>query len=369
MNILFVISTADVNSWVNIHIFDELSSCGHSILTFNIDLYSCKDQVNSELLRKIKTDSPKIDLLVCFEGCSIFPEIIQGVKSHGTLTLLFLNNNLHVPYTDKDIAPFFDLVWLTSFETMSLIQKWGCNCLFLPYAANPRLFKPIYRREIKGIGFIGNLYGTRSYKINDLLNANIPCFVYSSSFSGSKTVKIGTPLLPKIKISVDDLVLLKFSVGRRIIWSKVVKRFFMKQQQLLLSSPFLNQFPAVSFEEMNVLYSNFSISLGITEVWDTYVLKRPIHKLHLRTFEIPMCGGLQLVPYIKELAGYFEEDKEIIFYRSKEEYVDKAHYYLQDSKSQLRMAMKKAARRHAEQEHTWSCRFDKIFSQLNLRQK
>ena len=366
MNILFVVLPADTNSWVNFHIFDELSHCGHYIVIFNIGLYPCIDQANSELLRKIRADSPKIDLLVCFEGCPILGEIIQGVKAHGVRTLLFLNNNLHVPYTDKGVAPFFDLVWLTSSETMSLIQKWGCNCLFLPYAANPRLFKPVYGREIRGVGFIGNLYGTRCLKINDLLRADIPCFIYSSSFSSPKIAKNSAPSLSQgVKISIDDLILMKFPIGRRIIWSKVVKRFFVKQHRLLSSAPSLNQFPSVSFEDMNVLYSNFSISLGITEVWDTYVLKRPIHKLHLRTFEIPMCGGLQFAPYIRELAGYFE--KEIIFYRSKEEYVDKARYYLQNNRSQLRMAMKRAARRRAEQEHTWSCRFDKVFSRLDLR--
>ena len=50
MNILFVVLPADTNSWVNFHIFDELSHCGHYIVIFNIGLYPCIDQANSELL-------------------------------------------------------------------------------------------------------------------------------------------------------------------------------------------------------------------------------------------------------------------------------------------------------------------------------
>jgi hypothetical protein len=33
-----------------------------------------------------------------------------------------------------------------------------------------------------------------------------------------------------------------------------------------------------------------------------------------------MCGGLQFAPYIEEFAGYFEDDKEIVFYKDKSEY-------------------------------------------------
>jgi spore maturation protein CgeB len=117
---------------------------------------------------------------------------------------------------------------------------------------------------------------------------------------------------------------------------------------------------------MNELYSNFALSLNITEVWDTYVLKRPVHKLHLRAFEIPMCGGLQFAPNIEELAGYFEDDKEIVLYNDKNEYIDKAKYYLQEKLYNKRIEMKKAARLRVEQEHTWMNRFDKIFSMLNI---
>ena len=112
---------------------------------------------------------------------------------------------------------------------------------------------------------------------------------------------------------------------------------------------------------MIALYSNFALSLNISELRDTYILKIPIHKIHLRTFEIPMSGGLEFTNYTDELASYFTEDKEIILYKNHEEMIDKAKYYLNEKRETIIMKMKQAARRRAESEHTWTNRFDKVF--------
>jgi spore maturation protein CgeB len=47
---------------------------------------------------------------------------------------------------------------------------------------------------------------------------------------------------------------------------------------------------------------------------------------NMRTFEIPSMHGLQLTHFTDEQAEFFEEDKEIIFFRSIEELDDKASF-------------------------------------------
>lgn len=47
-----------------------------------------------------------------------------------------------------------------------------------------------------------------------------------------------------------------------------------------------------------------------------------------RCFEIPAAGAFLFCPYTDDLASMFEEDKEIVFYRSKEDFVQKVQYYL-----------------------------------------
>ena len=202
-------------------------------------------------------------------------------------------------------------------------------------------------------------------KFNDLLAHDIPCSIFSTELRSQAEIYESEKISrKKIRITRDDWSLLKFDIGRRILWSKWKKK--RAGDLRLLQSEILEVYPSVSFEEMNFLYSNFALSLNITEVWDTYLLHRPVHKIHLRAFEIPMCGGLQFAPYIEELADYFENGKEIVLYSTKEEYVDMARFYLRTDKSSLRMQMKYAARKRAERDHMWINRFNKIFSKLNL---
>jgi spore maturation protein CgeB len=139
---------------------------------------------------------------------------------------------------------------------------------------------------------------------------------------------------------------------------------FLAYRNQLSPGKFLEVLPSVPFEEVNAIYSNHALSLNITELRNTFNLKHPIHKLHLRTFEIAMSGGLQIAPYVEELASYFKDDEEIVLCRDDEEFVSKALFYLRPQNESLRMKMKQNARKRAEADHTWNNRFNVVFGKL-----
>ncbi|MDR0558789.1 MAG: glycosyltransferase, partial [Prevotellaceae bacterium] len=323
MNILFIY--IDDGSWFNncakIHFINELEREGHKLFFFNPDLYLSVVQANEILSAIIKENRNSYDLIVHLHGDEIlFPDTVKQIKRTGIPTLLICFDNLQSPFMHKNIAPHFDLVWLTSFETKSMFEKWGCKCIFLPYAANPHNLYPDFSEEINAVGFVGTPYGTRIHKINKLIDNNIECSVYSSSLINNGFTAREKKKKPLIKIDRYDIMLMRYSIVKRILISNILKKIISQPDGLSLS-PCLTVKPSVTLEQMNRLYSNHSLSLNITEVWDTYLLKKPVHKLHLRTFEIPMCGGLQFAPYIEELAGYFEDGKEIVMYKNEAEYI------------------------------------------------
>ena len=368
MNILYYYRNAKtvMDTWQSVHFLDELRRYGHRIQVFSYLQFENPNQANEELVKCAR--SGKWDLFMTAHGSNLlYLETIKQISSLGVPSLLICFDNLHAPFMHKAIAPYFDLVWLTSYETKPMFEKWGCKCIFLPYAANPYTYFPVYKEEINTVGFIGTPYGSRIEKINDLVNAGINCTVYSGKVNASGNVgKHKKSLSDYYNILHTDFDLMRFPIGRKVLAAKYYKKFLVKNSMLSIESENLNVRPSVTFEKMNELYSNFALSLGITELWDTYVLPKPVHKLHLRTFEIPMCGGLQFTAYVDELANYFESDKEIIFYSSKEEYIDKAKFYLRDNNSTLRRKMKESARFRAESEHTWLRRFEKVFERLHL---
>lgn len=79
-----------------------------------------------------------------------------------------------------------------------------------------------------------------------------------------------------------------------------------------------------------------------------------------------MSGDINICKYHPELAGYFEDGKEIIFYQDNEELVDKVRYFTDKASDEEIIRKKRAARLRAENEHTWWNRLSIAFKILGL---
>lgn len=354
--------------WQRLHILDELERNGYEVVTYNPLDFRSMDEANEKVVDVIKNEE-KIDLfLACDESSVIYKETVERIKTLGIPTCLICWDNLELPYKQKKIAPVFDVVWITSWETRYLFESWGCkNIVFATYAANPFRFAPSWNKPIRAVGFIGSPYGSRVNKLNDLLHADINCRVYSNSLfqKGYNTSVDGVHKFDAMDVLVKASRYMRFPIGRKVFTS-TIRNKFMSKTELDGTSPNLIKMPSVSDAEMIALYSNLTLSLNITELRDTYICKNPIHKIHLRTFEIPMSGGLELASYTDEIASYFKEDQEIVLYRSMEEMIDKARFYLKPENKTTVMNMKRAARNRAEKEHRWIDRFEQVFQVLGV---
>lgn len=353
-----------MHQWQRIHIFEELEKNGHQIEVFNPLMFSSTEEANEKLCDYLKTKSFGL-FMTCVSSEIIFRETIEEVKKSGLPTLLICFDNLHAPFMHKTIASSFDIVWLTSQETIGMFEKWGCkNIVFQTYAANPFNFTPNWGKVDNSINFIGTPYGGRVNKINKLTKSNVLCKVYSNSLVKNNANKEEVETKDYQKLLKKTLEMLTFNIGRKVLHGAIKNKLFHSKESILDHNKYLQVLLSVSFLEMREKYSNSSLSLNITELRNTYVLNNPIHKMHLRTFEIPMSGGLQIASYTDELASYFKEDKEIVLYKSEEELVSKAKFYLHPKNDLLTSQMKKSARKRAAAEHTWINRFDNIFCEI-----
>ena len=114
-------------------------------------------------------------------------------------------------------------------------------------------------------------------------------------------------------------------------------------------------------------YAKYALALSGTSVRNTDILDNNVPFINLRSFEIPAAYGLQICRYNSELAEYFEEDKEIIFYHNDQELREKVNFYLHPSRESLIMDMKKASRDRLLKEHTWHERFKIVFKKMGLK--
>lgn len=352
--------------WQRIHFINELSSNGIHVDILNPLEYDSLDHAWNDLLRRIHGE--RIDLFFMSSPMFISKDILALIRKEGIPSLCFRPDNLLIPYIDKEIASSFDLLWLTSKETELLYKKWGARYFIAPYAANPISFRPVSSPLIRRVCFVGTPYGSRSNMINSLINSNIQVDAFCKKIDGHVnekfTIKYKEPVPSSFDVLMNDI---RYYDGRKVIWANLLNR--MKKHSLNDKSAYLQLLPKISFDEISNTYSSYALSLSSTSARNTDILSKPVNVINLRSFEIPMSGGLQICRYSEELSHYYEENKEILFYSDVDELKDKAKFYTEKASESTINMIKKAARTRSENEHTWMHRFNLAFNLLGLKYK
>ena len=362
MRILYYFPNYDTPmfQWQKKHIFDEMSTHGCFFDIISPFEFKSIDEANEAIVKRIKTIDYRI-FMSSYSTDYLYLDTLEKIKSHGVKTLCFCPDNLTVPFNQKNIARYYDLVWLTSKETEYLFRRWGAKTIFLPYAANPNLFKTKeIRDDIERLAFIGTPHGSRVEQINMFLQHNIPMTLYSRKTDTSNVQFRATP--KDYLKSICNYI--KYPIGRKLLQGTILDK--LGRHAITLTDPNLEIKNPVSLDELGEINSLYSLVLSFTEANSTGVLKKPVDIVNLRNFEIPMSGGIQFCRYTDEIASYFEPGKEIILYTDRNDAIDKAKYYLSESQRDLRISIRRAARARAEAEHTRYHRFKKIFKELNI---
>ncbi len=346
--------------WQNVHFIDELKRNNIHVEIFNPINYENITIANEELIKKMK--KKKYDLfMTCHNEQLLFIRTLISIKDMKIPTLLICYDNLLIPYEHKKVCTYFDLVWLTAMETKRMFDKWGAKTIFAPYAANPYTYKYYDEGEENNrIVFNGTPYGSRANIINTLSKSGIQIDVYSN-LNGGRVVSKKHSFFEYIQ---KFLRFASFSIGRKVLQSALIQK--LSHKAVIEENDYLRIKSSVEFSEISKLYSRYAVSLSSTSARDTGILKKPVNVLVLRTFEIPMSGGILFCEYTDELAKYFEDGKEVILYRNTKEMLEKAKILLSPEYKGKRDEIRKNARIRAERDHTWMKRFELIFKELGI---
>lgn len=361
--------TSNMAMWQKVHFYDELKRHGIEFVTLDgLDLHTW-DDANKASIKMLRSGEYTLFFTSICKKEQLYIETLQEIKKMGIPSLCIRFDNLLIPYYDKDLSPYFDLVWLTSIETKRLYDKWGVKTIFAPYAANPFFFK-YYEKPLKrDVCFIGTPYGSRTRMMNTITSGGVNLSLFygkPAKDDNNKKLNSESKSLPsyqygKVHVFFDRM---KTWEGRRLLEGTLINK--IRGDIQLEDNSFVNKSPSVPFEQISELYSEYTLALASTSAVHTDILKNPLKVINLRNFEIPMSGGIELCRFNHELSEYYEEDKEIIFYRTNEELIDKARYYTQKATDTEIYRVKQAARKRSENEHTWYHRFSKVLNELNL---
>ena len=115
----------------------------------------------------------------------------------------------------------------------------------------------------------------------------------------------------------------------------------------------VKRFPEIIVDESQKIFYSSKINLNIT-------LRSIASGVPLRIFDVMGVGGFMLSNWQEEIPELFVENKEIVTYKTPEELIDKADYYLKHENERVRIGVNGYLK--VKEQHTFEQRINKIIS-------
>jgi len=285
-------------------IYDELKRHYEVVVPENYKNPQIKNiVVDLNSLEKCVRENSNYDFIFGFEG-NLNDLIEWELKKFEIPLVIFHTNTIDRLYLGKLTA--VTKLWFVEYYAKSLFEKFRKeNLIYEGMAANSYRFYPMEADKIYDVSFVGQHYGERGYWLNLI-----------SNFSKKKNLNVNFPLAHGSKMYL-------------------------------------------SFKDINEIYNQSKINISFAPK------ENPGRIVNLRTFEICMSGNFQLMQYTPCVEEYFEINKEIVCWENKKELFEKILYYLENEDEREKIA--KNGYEKAIKKHTWSVRFEKIYSILKQK--
>ena len=365
-------------TWLH-NLYEPLLDLGHDVFLVNIDKAarylnvdrrstSFKDKFSNYVLKIFKDENKnnQFDLFLSyFTDNTIYPDVIDEIKRESVPTANFSCNNTHQFYLVGKISPHYDFNLHSEKHARGKFKRINANPVWFQMAANPKYYHPITTNEIYDVTFVGSNYAKRSNYIWHLLENGINVDCFGPNWLLNKPMPFLRNIIKESKRNYHVLkTLVSFSSTKRNKYSSIIALYDFNRH---LRKKYKNRFHyPVPDELMIKIYSQSKINLGFLEVFDNHNPSLIVKQhLHLREFEVPMCGALYFTNYCDELSEFYEPDKEIVIYRNQHELFDKVNYYLSNP-AQAEKVRKRGYER-AVKCHSYQKRFQDLFDKISLK--
>ena len=284
------------------------------------DLLRPLEQLLSQLIER-RADAFSPDLIVFMAQAPIREESLKRIRGEGTpVAYWFVEDFRRMTYW-KRLAPWTDAFFVIQREAQDAIQALGAPCVpYLPLAAQPVIHRPcgLSQEEIERYGsavsFVGAGYMNRRTFLARLGRPDLK--IWGNEWDGSP-------------FALQELIQ---EGGRRVSTEETVRIFNASTINLNIHS-------STCHEEVDP-HGDF---------------------VNPRAFEIPACGGFQLVDRRSLLPEVFNE-QEIVVFEDLKDAREKARHFLDQDEARKDIAEK--GRRRVLTEHTYTLRMKELLGTL-----
>jgi spore maturation protein CgeB len=277
------------------------------------------DGVNKRLLSNIKVFNPNIVFIV--KGNSIYPWTLKYIKcNYPEIKLVsFSNDNMSI-WSNKSIyyhfgINYYDLVVSINIDSYRKIEKFYYGrVLYIDksYSEIHHKFISVENKDYDCL-FIGSYEKERFEIMKYLAENGVRVSIYGNMWSKAKASDVSKNLTIHFKELVGD------DYKRTLANAKVVLGFLRK------------------------------VNL------DTQTS---------RTFEVPACGGFMIMEYTENQDRLFAEDKEMVYFRTKEELLNKVLYYIKHQ-DEAKSIVNRARLRCETDGYEYGYRINTILEEIN----
>ena len=249
-------------------------------------LKNVKIELNSYICNYVK--GKQFDLIYFSKATWIFPETLIHLKNHSSLLVHYTPDAAFKFNFTRDFGKgvkYYDILLTTKeWELKDYYSFMRNNKVYLVnQGVDTDFFKPNENNAISSdLLFIGRKEKHYSQTVDFIYNQNIDIHVYGNQWCKSR-------------------------------------KYLMSKKKPYVKGPNLN-----GIDYVNMINST-KIGLGLLS-------KLFPETSTTRTFEIAACGTFLLAERTKRHQELFEENKEAVFFSSKEELISKAQYYLNNDK-------------------------------------
>lgn len=297
-----------------------------------------KKKFNEELVQLVKRERPEI-LFAFMYTDELDPAALRYIKEkRGTNSIAWFADDYWRFFNySRHLAPYFSWVITTYSKAADWYKKAGFqNVILSEWACNTFVYKPLSLPKDIDVSFVGQYKPPRGRIIKVLKKSGIDVQAFGFGWPNGKISQE-----EMLRVFSRSKINLNLNVRSGLLAPRVIARIFAKKSINKIKPDFR-------------ILDNFRAYLHL-----------PILHTHARPFELAGCRAFVISGYSEDIGRYYTEDKEMVFYRTLPELVEKIRYYLPREEERSRIAL--AAYDRTLRKHTYEHRFRDIFKAVGVR--
>jgi predicted phosphodiesterase len=257
------------------------------------------NRLNKELIDKVTATKP--DLIFIYRGTHIYPKTIKSLKKEGSVVFGYNNDD---PF-GADYPGYF---WRNFIKSIKLYDH-----LFIYREKNTQ---DLLNMDYNKFSLLRSYYiKENNYPIIQASNEKYNCdVIFIGHFENDGRDDY-------IKNLIDNNIKVKIFGGES--WQKSKYHHF-----------FLEHSGPIS----NLNKAEYNLALNCSKICLVFLSKRNNDSYTRRCFEIPATKNLMLSKYTDDLNRLFEENNEAVYFRSKDDLLEKVRFYLNNPELRANIA-------------------------------